>query len=91
MPSNPTTKLFFTVAEFAKISGDSVSTVRREIRAGNLPFRQSGPHKKIKIPVEALNVRSEVGSATPGEQISKAEQIQDSPEKISGPSPTWLD
>ena len=84
-------KLFLTVAEYASLTGDSVSTVRREIRAGNLPFRQNGPRKKIKIPVEALNVRSEVSFATPGEQINKSEQIQGSPEKISGPSPTWLD
>ena len=84
-------KQFLTVAEYASLTGDSVSTVRREIRAGNLPFRQSGPRKKIKIPVEALSVRSEVSSATPGEQIKKDEQIQDSPEKISGPSPAWLD
>ena len=90
MPSNPTTKLFFTVAEFAKISGDSVSTVRREIRAGNLPFLQSGPRKKIRIPSEALDIRSEPSSPSPDTEANHGQQLNQ-PEKISGPNPDWLD
>ncbi len=51
----PIDKQFFTIAEFAQITGDSESTVRRSIRDGSLPYMQRGPRKKIKIPRKALD------------------------------------
>lgn len=50
---------FLSIAEFAELSGDSESTVRRAIKAGELPFQQRGPRKKIKIPTEALTLLTE--------------------------------
>ena len=84
-------KKFYTVAEFARLTGDSESTIRREIRAGNLPFRQSGPRKKIKIPIEALDIRSEPNSSNPDERICEDQQVQETSERFSGPNPDWLD
>lgn len=87
MPSFPDSKRFFTIAEFAEITGDSQSTIRREIRAGNLPYQQSGPRKKIKIPFEALELRSVSESScnqTPGQAAKPTETF-------SGPKPDWMD
>jgi len=90
VPSNLNTKRFYTVAEFAELTGDSESTIRREIRAGNLPFLQSGPRKKIRIPSEALDIRSEPSSPSPDTEANHGQQLNQ-PEKISGPNPDWLD
>ena len=90
MPPVPISKRFYTVAEFAELTGDSESTIRREIRAGNLPFLQSGPRKKIRIPSEALDIRSEPSSPGPDTESKHGQQL-DQPEKIPGPNPDWLD
>ena len=91
MPSFPDSKHFYTVAEFAELTGDSESTIRREIRAGNLPYQQSGPRKKIKIPLEALELRSvsePYCNQTLGQQ---PEQAAKKTETFSGPKPDWMD
>ena len=80
-------KKFCTVAEYAQLSGDSISTVRREIRAGNLAYRQSGPRKKIKIPIEALENPSIERNP---QQIEPPKQVDDQTETFSGPQPDWL-
>jgi excisionase family DNA binding protein len=90
MPSIPNSKRFFTVSEFAELTGDSQSTIRREIRTGNLPFLQSGPRKKIRIPLEALEIRSEASFGGPDAEANQGQQ-QNQPEKIPGPNPDWLD
>ena len=87
MPASPHTKQFLTVAEFSKLTGDSQSTIRREIRAGNLPYHQSGPRKKIKIPIEALEIPP-VRRTPP--QIEPEKPVDDQPEIFSGPQPDWL-
>ena len=87
---NPTGQQFFTVAEFAEITGDSESTIRRAIRDGSLPYVQRGPRKKIKIPRKALY--SLQPSTHEEEDSSKSKpQIKTSKEQpISGPkSKLW--
>ncbi|QEG22089.1 hypothetical protein MFFC18_19500 [Mariniblastus fucicola] len=87
MPANSHTKQFLSVAEFSQLTGDSQSTVRREIRAGNLPYRQSGPRKKIKIPIAALENPSIERNP---QQIEPPKQVDDQTETFSGPQPDWL-
>ena len=83
----PVEKQFFTIAEFARITGDSESTIRRAIRAGSLPYQQSGPRKKIKIPIEALEMPSVERDPQP---VVTSKQADIQTETFSGPQPDWL-
>ena len=78
-----------TLAEFLKRNPVlSASTVRRWIRSGKLAHCQpSGKRTKLLIPIDALT-RMEVPA-----QKENAEQVPSRPirERISGPSPDWLD
>ncbi|MFT5527382.1 MAG: excisionase family DNA binding protein [Pirellulaceae bacterium] len=78
---------FFTIKEFAAVTGDSPSTIRRRIADGSLPHIQFGKHKKIKIPRIALGlppIPSESPSSAPPQSSEESDFDQ-----ISGPKPKW--
>ena len=83
------TQQLVTLAEFLKRNPVlSESTVRRWIRSGRLAHCQPGGKRtKLLIPIDALT-RMEVSA-----QEESIEQAPSRPirERISGPSPDWLD
>lgn len=90
MPKDPRSKKFFTIAEFSQLTGDSQSTIRRQIRAGDLPYIQSAPRKKIKIPCEALILESSLAAKGKANQQLLPIETNSNQETISGPTPDWL-
>lgn len=48
---------FFTLAEFSKVAGLSLSTIRRRIADGTLPaWQPGGMRTSVRIPRAAINV-----------------------------------
>ena len=90
MPQDSHSKKFFTIAEFSQLTGDSQATIRRQIRAGDLPYIQSAPRKKIKIPREALMLESILEAKGNATQHLLPIEPSSNQEIISGPTPDWL-
>lgn len=77
-------KKYVRPAEFSRLTGISVMTIRRCLRDGRLPFVQPGGRGHlILIPVDALDrLRTPAGPAD--------DPPPPAPPVLSGPKPEWL-
>jgi excisionase family DNA binding protein len=84
---------WLTVAKFALHTGLSLSTVRRLIKSGSLPFAQPGGRgNRLLIPANALShARGDVGASQAGPaSIVPTTVTQPAPAaKRAGPKPRW--
>jgi len=73
---------FLSIPQFAALSQLSMSTIRRRLRDGSIPFSQPGGKRtKILIPQKALT-----------ELANPTNVVEPNPthiETIAGPSPKW--
>lgn len=82
---------YLSPKEFARLSGLSEVTVRRYLKAGQLPHAQPGGERgRILIPRDALT-----GLQPPSEPQETQEHVtSESPplggRELSGPSPQWM-
>lgn len=86
---------FLSPRQFAEITGLSIKTVRRRLKAGLLPSDQSGGHGTLwRIDYDAFlqslaaTPCMQSGKSAPSESISSASS--EVSESICGPSPKWL-
>ena len=87
---------YLSPQEFSELSGLSLSTVRRYLRNGRLPYRQpAGRRGRILIPAAALELSS---AATPPGETSQARAAPSTPAttlppvtpaRPPGPRPRW--
>lgn len=78
---------YLNIEEFCQLVPLSESTVRRRIRAGDIPsWQPGGTGTRILIPVSCLESFEKLPAAKPAlEQAS-----QPSPKPIAGPRPRWM-
>lgn len=88
-------RVYLAPQEFAKVSGLSMSSVRRYLADGRLPKSQpGGPRCRVLIPVDALQQLSpqcvihERASGTVNPS-SEAATSSDTSHDLSGPQPEW--
>jgi excisionase family DNA binding protein len=76
--------------EFAQVTGMSVKTVRRRLKAGKLPADQSGgPGTLWLIDYDAFLAQISNGVSKPLHSKSALPEASEREEKISGPRPKW--
>jgi hypothetical protein len=87
---------YLSLAEFSALSGLSVTTLRRRIKDGSLPYRQLGGRRhRLLIPRDALEtlnqpVDSSCGPCQPDEERNGPTQhISAAPHELPGPRPRW--
>ena len=87
---------YLSPQEFSLLSGLSLATVHRYLRAGQLPFRQTaGFRSRIVIPRDALDVLAGDGPGVNSPESptvpasSSGPQDSDIPTRPSGPRPKW--
>ena len=85
----------YSIKEFAKRSGMSISTVRRRIKDGSLPIVQlGGPSCLLTIPADALrqiyygnHLKEE--ETTSEKDVAEKTSTFSEPDSLSGPKPKW--
>src|SRR5258708_2337474 len=88
---------FLSIAELARQSGLSISTIDRRVKDGSIPFIQpGGPRTRKFFRADVLerlasHVPTSSGSAAPASSTANDSAYhQDAPAKIAGPRPKWL-
>ena len=88
---------FFSIAEFAELSGLSISTVRRRLRDGSLPIVQpGGPRTRVLVPADVLKapVKARANMGPMDEKSTSIDATESAPRHqkpiIPGPRPKWL-
>ena len=87
---------YVSLKEFSAISRLSVSTLRRRIKDGSLPFRQLGGRRcRLLIPSNALELVDQPVDASSGPCQPDANRngptppISTAPQALPGPRPRW--
>jgi hypothetical protein len=87
---------YLSPQEFSRLSGLSLATVHRYLKAGKLPYRQPGGHRtRILIPVDALEPRAGDTPAQVAAQPSAAPPpspetpVVSTSTRLPGPKPQW--
>lgn len=81
---------YLTVERFADLSGFSVSTVRRYLRAGKLPKLQpGGPRSRVVIPISALARATLAPLADTQAKDGMVKVPPSTNRKLAGPPPRW--
>jgi hypothetical protein len=95
MSTNAKKTEFLTIADFARLSTLSESTVRRRIQDGSLQyFQPGGPRTRVFLSADALSAsREEMGTEQAAEPLpdwQKASSEKTQPlERLPGPMPRW--
>lgn len=76
--------------QFAQVTGLSVKTVRRRLKAGKLPADQSGgPGTLWLIDYDAFLMRISDDAVASPKSSAATPPVKGSSDKISGPRPKW--
>jgi excisionase family DNA binding protein len=93
-PTTVAKQQFLSPADFARLSGLSLSTVQRYLRDGKIPYLQpAGRRGRILIPLQAFeravhDVNAlEVGASA--DESSTTSSSSDEP-RLPGPRPKWM-
>jgi excisionase family DNA binding protein len=89
---------FLSIAEFARLARLSISTIRRYMKAGKLPYVQiGGPRSRVLFAADVLDhfvsqsslTSSHIEEAASSPSCEAARQ-DNAPKQIPGPCPKWL-
>lgn len=77
---------YISIQEFSRLSSLSDKTIRRRVKAGDIPaWQPGGPGTRILIPISCLSLSSEL----PLKASNPEPAVRDVIHPLAGPKPRW--